>query len=65
LPNEFVVSEYDVFKELLKSQRRKSIRPDAVPQKIPKDLADTLAAPDAAITDASIRQGAVPEFWTV
>lgn len=65
LPDECIVSEYDVFKELSKIKLRKSVGPDAIPHRILKDLADVLAAPITAIINTSLRQGVVPDFWKV
>jgi hypothetical protein len=65
LPDEIVVFEYEVFKELSNTKFRESIGPDAVPHKILKDFANMLAASVAAIINASIRHSVVPEFWKV
>ena len=54
MPDECIVSEYDVFKELTKIKLRISIGPDAVPHRILKDLADVLAAPITSITNPTM-----------
>jgi hypothetical protein len=66
LPDEFVLSECEVCKELLKIKLCKSVGPDAIPHKTLKDThIPVLAAPVAAIINASIRQSVVPGFWKV
>ena len=65
LPDEYVISEFEVFKELSQIKLRKSVGPDAIPHKILKNLAHVLAAPVTAIINASLRQGIVPEVWKI
>jgi hypothetical protein len=60
LPDEYVISELEVFKELSKIKIHKSVGPDTIPHKILKNLADVLAAPVTLIINASLRQGIFP-----
>jgi hypothetical protein len=65
LPDEYVISEIEVFKELSKIKLRKSVGPDTIPHKILKNLADVLAASVTTIINASLRQGIVHELWKI
>ena len=65
LPDEYVISEFEVFKELSKIKLRKSVGPDTIPHKILKNLAHVLAAPVTAIINVSLRQGIVHEVWKI
>ena len=62
LPDEYVISEFEVFKELSKIKLRKSVGPDTMPHKILKNLAHVLAAPVTAIINTSLRRGIAPEL---
>ena len=65
LPDEYVISEFEVFEELLKIKLRKSVGPVTIPHKLLKNLADIFGAPVTAIINASLRQGIVPELWKI
>lgn len=54
-----------MFEELSKILMCKCVGPDAVTHRILKDLADVFAAPITVITNTSLGQGVVPEFWKV
>jgi hypothetical protein len=62
LSDEYVISVFEVFKEVSKIQLRKSVGPDTIPHKILKKLADVFAAPVTAIINASLRLSVVPEL---
>jgi hypothetical protein len=61
LPHEYVVSEFEVSKELSKLKLRKSVGPESIALSILKNLADPLAA-SVVINYASLRQCIVPEL---
>jgi hypothetical protein len=65
VPDEFVVSEYSVFRALKYFKIDKSSCDDILSNRLLVDLADVLAAPICSIINCSIRQGIVPTQWKI
>ena len=63
LPDKFSVSVMDVEKRLLSLNTRKAAGPDGLPVWIYQDFAHVLAGPLASITNASLRNGCIPDEW--
>ena len=63
VPDEFIVSELDVYNVLDRLRPNKSPGPDLLPNRILQRLAFSLSAPMCSIINSSIRQGSVPDSW--
>ena len=65
VPDEFIVSEYCVFRALSMLKVNKALGTDGLPNKLLKCLAELFASPLCAIINSSIRCGKVPIQWKV
>ena len=57
------VTEWDVYRELLKIKIGKAAGPDNIPNKIIKEFACELSIPVTDIFNSSLRTGIVPQAW--
>lgn len=63
LPDQYVVSEYQVFNVLSRLKDNKATGPDLFPNYLLRNLAHVLASPLCAIINCSLRTGIVPTQW--
>ena len=62
-PDQYIVSEYDVYTVLSKLNMHKATLFDCIDNSLLRVLAPDLAAPICSLINASIRQGFVPRQW--
>ena len=62
VPNEFFVSEAEVYQSLSTLQIAKSVGPDAIPNRVLKEFAPELSLVIQDIYNQSIREGYIPEL---
>ena len=65
VPNKYIVSSFEVYKELEKIKVHKATGPNEIPNKILKALSYILAERICAIINSFICHGSVPEQWTI
>ena len=63
VPEQYIISVFDVQEKLSKIKTHKAIGPDGIPNKILKTFADLLAPPVCAIFNSSLRESYVPPMW--
>jgi hypothetical protein len=63
IPDEYVISVLNVKQQLEKTNVRKAVGPDDIPNWILKDLSDVLAGPICSIWNSSFRDNYIPTVW--
>ena len=65
VPDDYIISEYSVFRALSSCKINKAAGPDNIPNKLICSLADVLCGPICSIINSSIRTGLVPTQFKI